>query len=68
MLKSEKGEIDVFLCPDASSTDNSSQYSTTEQLLKDIKPMFASGSYNKFMSPKRKSCKCNTLLLQSQSV
>ncbi|XP_059609759.1 transcription factor E2F1 [Phlebotomus argentipes] len=55
MLKSEKGEIDVFLCPDASSTDNSSQYSTTEQLLKDIKPMFASGSYNKFMSPKRKS-------------
>ncbi|XP_055696249.1 transcription factor E2F1 [Lutzomyia longipalpis] len=55
MLKSEKGEIDVFLCPDASSTDSSSQYSTTEQLLKDIKPMFTSGSYNKFMSPKRKS-------------
>ncbi|GAB0098491.1 hypothetical protein DMENIID0001_142320 [Sergentomyia squamirostris] len=55
MLKSDKGEIDVFLCPDASSTDNSSQYSTTEQLLKDIKPMFVSGSYNKFMSPKRKS-------------
>ena len=63
-MKTDKGEINVFLCPDGSS--DSPHSTNNDPLFDDIKPLLSPTPHSKYLSPKLKTGKLLFIIVKKK--